>query len=90
MTHDPFKQCIEEIVTFCKQVDDMVKAEELGGARIICGVIVRYKALKNPVQALSPTKQWQAFLVKKLIEKLGEREQWYYLPDFTWAEFRWN
>ena len=90
MTPDPFKQSIEEIVTFCKQVDDMVKAEELGGARIICGVIVRYKALKNPVQALSPTNQWQAFLVKKLIEKLSEQRQVYFLPDNAFVYYRWN
>ena len=65
MTPDPFKQCITEIVTFCKQVDEMVKEERL-------------KKIE---------KVWQAFLVKKLIEKLGEQEQWYYLPENAWGNF---
>ena len=35
-------------------------------------------------------KVWQAFLVKKLIEKLSEQRQVYFLPDNAFVYYRWN
>ena len=47
----------KDMVTLIKLKQKRYRAKRGSGARIIGGVIVRYKALRNPAQPFSP-KQW--------------------------------